>query len=556
MTSPHNSHVHVGQAIVSALQAHDVQRVFQVPGESFLPVLDGLYATDIETIVCRHEGGASYMAEAHGKLTNSPGVAMVTRGPGAANAFVGIHTAWQDATPMVLFIGWIPNSDRDRESLQEFDPKACFGTKTKRVFVLDDPSRTHEIIAQAFHTASSGRPGPVVIGLPEDVLYEPFDGSTALAPLPLGSGAVSAADIEYVQQSLADATRPVLYVGGLGWTAEATKALTTFAEDNMIPVLHDWRATDRVPFDSPANAGWLGYGRSDAAAALFQNADVVLGIGALLTDVPTDGYKLRQSPDAKNIFAHLDTGLHGNSGPVAHHIVANPAVFVESLTTVALENIPARTVWFDEARRNHQAFSTPEVQGPLRNTREGTVNLEIVFDELRTQLDDSALFTFGAGNHCIWAQRYLRTQKFPSQLSVKNGSMGYSVPSAVASALEDPSRTVVTIAGDGEFLMNSQELATAVQYEAPILVVVVSNGEFSTIRDHQENHFPRRVSGTQIKNPDFAKVAEGYGALGLTVTANDDVQQAIARALKAVREEKRSALINVIADQDNSLPAS
>lgn len=547
--------MHVGQAIVSALQAHAVKRVFEVPGESFLPVLDGLYKTDIETIVCRHEGGATYMAEAHGKLTNTPGVAMVTRGPGAANAFVGIHTAWQDATPLVLFVGLIPNSDRDRESFQEFDPKAWFGSQTKRVFVLDDPTRTQEIVAQAFHSATSGRPGPVVIGLPEDVLYEPFDGIEA-APIPVSSGAVSTADIEFLQRELDNSQRPVLYIGGPGWTPESALALTNFAESNKIPVLHDWRVSDRVAFNSPANAGWLGYGRSDAAAELFENADLVIGIGALFTDVPTDGYKLRQSPAAKNIFINIDTALQGNSGPVTHHIVANPTEFVASLPALSLDSDSSRAGRFEKARADHAEFSTPDTKSPLRDTKEGTVNLEVLFEQLQKQLDESALFTFGAGNHCIWAQRYLPTQEYPSQLSVKNGSMGYSVPAAVASALEDPSRTVVTIAGDGEFLMNSQELATAVQYDAPILVIVVSNGEFSTIRDHQENHFPRRISGTQIKNPDFAIVAEGYGACGQTVCSNSEVESAIEHALKVVKKEKRSALINVITDKHFSLPAN
>ena len=547
--------MHVGQAIVSALQAHAVKRVFEVPGESFLPVLDGLYKTDIETIVCRHEGGATYMAEAHGKLTNTPGVAMATRGPGAANAFVGIHTAWQDATPLVLFVGLIPNSDRDRESFQEFDPKAWFGSQTKRVFVLDDPTRTQEIVAQAFHSATSGRPGPVVIGLPEDVLYEPFDGIEA-APIPVSSGAVSTADIEFLQRELDNSQRPVLYIGGPGWTPESALALTNFAESNKIPVLHDWRVSDRVAFNSPANAGWLGYGRSDAAAELFENADLVIGIGALFTDVPTDGYKLRQSPAAKNIFINIDTSLQGNSGPVTHHIVANPTEFVASLPALSLDSDSSRAGRFEKARADHAEFSTPDTKSPLRDTKEGTVNLEVLFEQLQKQLDESALFTFGAGNHCIWAQRYLPTQEYPSQLSVKNGSMGYSVPAAVASALEDPSRTVVTIAGDGEFLMNSQELATAVQYDAPILVIVVSNGEFSTIRDHQENHFPRRISGTQIKNPDFAIVAEGYGACGQTVCSNSEVESAIEHALKVVKKEKRSALINVITDKHFSLPAN
>lgn len=554
MTSVNQDRMHVGQAIVAALKTHNVNRVFEVPGESFLPVLDGLYEAEIETIVCRHEGGAAYMAEAHGKLTNTPGVAMVTRGPGAANALIGIHTAWQDATPLVLFIGLIPNSDRDRESFQEFDPKAWFGTQTKQVFVLDDPSRTHEVVAQAFHLAMSGRPGPVVVGLPEDILYEPFEG-TIVSPIPVSSGAVSNKDLEFVQDALHKAKQPLLYVGGPGWTPQSSNALTKFAEENKIPVLHDWRVTDRVPFDSPANAGWLGYGRSDTAADVFQSADLVIAIGALFTDVPTDGYQLRQNPDSKNIFVNIDANLHGNSAPVTRHILANPEEFVSDLENIAMRE-QLNSQWFEDAHHAHMKFSAPVTVEPLRNTRPGTVNMEVVFDELQKQLDDSALFTFGAGNHCIWAQRYLRTQQYPSQLSVKNGSMGYSVPSATASALEDPSRTVVTIAGDGEFLMNSQELATAVQHDAPILIVVFSNGEFSTIRDHQENHFPHRVSGTQVDNPDFAKVAEGYGAFGQTLTSNDDVAAAIQQALVSVKEEKRSALINVITDQNLSLPAN
>ena len=241
---------------------------------------------------------------------------------------------------------------------------------------------------------------------------------------------------------------------------------------------------------------------------------------------------------------------------MTHHIVANPTEFVASLPALSLDSDSSRAEWFEKARADHAEFSTPDTKSPLRDTKEGTVNLEVLFEQLQKQLDESALFTFGAGNHCIWAQRYLPTQEHPSQLSVKNGSMGYSVPAAVASALEDPSRTVVTIAGDGEFLMNSQELATAVQYDAPILVIVVSNGEFSTIRDHQENHFPRRISGTQIKNPDFAIVAEGYGACGQTVCSNSEVESAIEHVLKVVKKEKRSALINVITDKHFSLPAN
>ena len=251
---------HVGTAIARSLELHDVPRIFEVPGESFLPVLDGLYESSIDTIVCRQEGGACYMAEAHGKATGQPGVAMVTRGPGAANAFVGIHTAWQDATPLVLFVGLVPISDRDRESFQEFDIKAWFGTQAKRVYVLDDASRASRVVAEAFHLATQGRPGPVVIGLPEDVLHQEFTGELC-PPLPASHGAFSDADLDFLATELRAAEKPLIFAGGAHWNADTSAAVQKFAEQQQIPVVHDWRASDRIAFSSPANAGWLGYGR-------------------------------------------------------------------------------------------------------------------------------------------------------------------------------------------------------------------------------------------------------------------------------------------------------
>ncbi|WP_288747369.1 thiamine pyrophosphate-dependent enzyme [uncultured Corynebacterium sp.] len=546
---------HVGTAIAESLAAHGTSRAFLVPGESFLPVLDGLYNSPVEAIVSRQEGGASYMAEAYGKATGEPGVAMVTRGPGASNAFVGVHTGWQDGTPMVIFVGLIPFSDRDRESFQEFDPKAWFGTQAKQVFVLDDPTRASRVVAEAFFQAKQGRPGPVIVGLPEDVLYQDFEGEIE-APIPVTEGAVSAADAAYVSEKLAAAKKPLIFAGGGRWTPESARAIEKFAEINQIPVVHDFRASDRISFSSPANAGWLGYGRNDRAAELLSEADVLLEVGALLTDVPSDGYTLRQDTHVENIVVNIDTGLRGHSGAISRHILASPVALAEALDNINTGEISsAQSEWFKNARRAHQEFSTIPSESDWRATSAGTAHMEAVIKALQDQLPEEAIFTFGAGNHCIWAQQFLPTQHYPSQLAARNGSMGYSVPGAVSAKLQFPERPVVAIAGDGEYLMNGQELATAVQFGAPFLTVIMTNGEFGTIRDHQKNHFPDRVSGTQLANPDFAAVAKGYGAHGESVDADADVAGAIERALKAVNNGI-PAVVNVYTDQDLSLPAA
>lgn len=544
---------HVGAAIAASLAAHTVPRAFLVPGESFLPVLDGLYDSPVEAIVCRHEGGATYMAEAHGKATGQPGVAMVTRGPGAANAYVGIHTAWQDATPLVLFVGLIPTSDRDRESFQEFDPKAWFGTQAKQVFVLDDPERASRVVAEAFFQAQQGRPGPVIVGLPEDVLHQEFTG-TIHPPIPVAEGALSDDHLDLLSRELSHAERPLIFAGGPRWTPETAEKITRFAEEHRIPIIQDFRAADRVPFDSPANAGWLGYGRDPRAAQLLEDASLVIEVGAVLGDVPTDGYTLRQSPQARNIAINPDTSLRGHSVALLEHIVASPAAFAEAVDRLTVEGTEQRGEWFDSAHANHLDFATLPEPADYRPGEEGTAHMEAILAALHEQLPKDSIYTFGAGNHCIWAQQFLRSSVYPSQFSVRNGSMGYSIPAAVSTKLQFPERTVVTIAGDGEYLMNGQELATALQYGAPFLIIVMSNGEFGTIRDHQKKHFPDRVSGTQLVNPDFAAVARGFGAHGELVTDDAQAPEAVARALHAIANDGVPALINVITDQEHSLP--
>ncbi|ALD65118.1 acetolactate synthase [Arthrobacter sp. LS16] len=543
---------HAGQAIVDSLALHGVDRVFTVPGESYLAVLDGLHGAKIENVIARQEGGASYMAEAYGKFTGRPGVAMVTRGPGASNAYVGIHTAWQDGTPMVLFVGLIPVADRMRESFQEFDPYAWFGTQTKRVFVLDEPDRASEIVAEAFFAASSGRPGPVVVGLPEDVIAMEFAAGLT-EPIPVAEGAVDAAQLAEITAALAGAQRPLLMVGGQRWNARAAAQVTAFAESNNIPVVQDWHAADRIPFDSPVNMGSLGYGRSDTAAKMLADADALVLIGCVLGDVSSDGYSLRQNPDAVNYVVSPDTTLRGRSGHLTAHVLASPIAFAAAIEGLELGGTQRWESWRAAGREAQKHLCTIPDDNELPATAPGTARMSVVMRELVSRVPQNVVNSVGAGNHTAWAQWYMPTNVYPSALSTRNGSMGYSIPAAVVAAKQAPQRLSVAVCGDGEFLMNGQEFATAVQFGAPILVVVMDNGQFATIRDHQEHHFPGRVSGTQLRNPDFAAFARAFGGHGEYVADDAQVEAAVERALAAVAEG-RPALIHVVTDQAIAVP--
>ncbi|WP_261623735.1 thiamine pyrophosphate-binding protein [Nesterenkonia marinintestina] len=551
--TPKSPHRHVGAAIAESLVAHDVRRVFSVPGESFLAVLDGLHDTDITNVVTRHEGGAAYMAEAHGKLTGRPGVALVTRGPGAANAFVAVHTAWQDGTPMVLFVGLVPVSDRGRESFQEFDTQAWFGTQTKRVLTVEDPARASDVVAEAFFAASSGRPGPVIVGLPEDVIRAPFD-RPITAPLPVAEGGLSHTDVDEISRALSGAERPLLYLGGPRWTPEASARTARFAEEHGIPVVHEWRATDRIPYSSPVNAGWLGYGRAETPAQMFEEADVVLAVGAVPSDVPTDGYTLRQRPEATTIIVAADPALQGLSGPVTRHVLASPTAFGEALDELTIVPAADWEPWCRRGVEAHRRSSVPTSRDRLPEIARGTAHMAVVMEELRSRLPEDVLTTFGAGNHCVWAQYHMPTEVHPAQLSTRNGSMGYSVPAAVAAALEHPDRFVVAVTGDGEFLMNGQELATAAQFGAAFLVIIVDNGEYGTIRAHQERDYPDRISGTQIANPDFAAYGQAFGGRAELIADDADAAGAVERAVRTVTEERRTAVLHVLIDQSMSTP--
>jgi len=533
-----------GHLIVESLAAHGVRRAFVVPGESFLDVLDGLHESSIATVVCRHEGGAAYMAEADGKLNQVPGVAMVTRGPGAANAHVGLHTAWQDSTPMVLFVGLIPFAHRDREAFQEFDVKAWFSSGAKRVMILDHPERASEIVAEAMFAAMNGRPGPVVVGLPEDVLQQSVPAAIH-PPIPVATGGMTTVDVETLRTALAASSSPLFVTGGNDWTQQGAYELTRWLERHHIPAAAEWRTQGTIPFDSPSYVGPIGYGRPKPTYDLLEETDLLIFVGTVPGDVITDGFLCRQDWTKKNFLVTIDPSLRGRSGPVSYQIVAKPDVFVRDLVAIELPVRDEWKAWCGRMRREQEDFALL----PPATPADGHARMDTLMANLVPGLPRDAMVTFGAGEHTNWAHRYFPTRLYSSMISARNGSMGYSIPSAVAASLAQPGRRVVTIAGDGEFLMNGQELATAAQYGATPLVIVMDNQEYGTIRTHQERHYPSRVSGTQLKNPDFALMATAFGGFGTRVENDKDVPAALDAALSAIDNQGIFALIHMVVEQ-------
>ena len=533
-----------GHVIVDSLVAHGVKRSYVVPGESFLDVLDGLHGSPIQTVVCRHEGGAAYMAEADGKMNQVPGVAMVTRGPGAANAHVGLHTAWQDSTPMVLFVGLIPFGHRDREAFQEFDIKAWFDTGAKRVMVLDHPERASEIVAEAMFAAMSGRPGPVVVGLPEDIIRQQIE--PALHPtIPVATGGMTSFDAKAVAAALMYSSKPLFVTGGNDWSQAAADQLTAWLEKHHIPAAAEWRTQGTVPFDSPSYVGPIGYGRPRPTYDLLEETDLLVFVGTVPGDVITDGFVCRQDWNKKNFLVTIDPALRGRSGPVSWQIVAKPDVFVRDLVEIELPFREDWKVWTHRMRGEQMAFASL----PSSEPRPGPARMDTLMAHLVPGLPEDAMVTFGAGEHTNWAHRYFPTRRYASMLSARNGSMGYSIPAAIAASLAHPGRRIVTVAGDGEFLMNGQELATAAQYGATPLVIVMDNQEYGTIRTHQERHYPGRVSGTQLRNPDFAMMACAFGGFGIRVEEDKDVPAALQAALNAIEKNHVFALIHLVVEQ-------
>jgi acetolactate synthase I/II/III large subunit len=531
-----------GRILVDQLALHGAELAFGVPGESYIDVLDALRDSPIRFVTCRHEAGAANMAEAYGKLTNRPGICLVTRGPGATQASVGVHTAAQDGTPFLLLVGQIPRADAGREAFQELDYRAVFGSLAKWAAQIDQVERIPELVARAFRVATSGRPGPVVLALPEDVLAEVAAVADASPAVPAQAGP-SAAELERVRELLAAAERPLVVVGGQPWTEAAGTALLRFCEAGGLPVAASWRAQDYVDNDAPCYAGHLGLGVDPALRERLRDADLLLVVGARLGDIETGGFATIAPPGVGRTLVHVhpDPDELGRVYEPALGIVSSGVRFAEALA--GLEPPPRDGELVEAA---HAAYRATLDARPLP----GGVDLTQVMAILRGRLGPDAILASGAGNFTVWAHRFYVFRTYRTQLAPLSGAMGYGVPAAIAAKLVHPERDVVCLAGDGDFLMSASELATARQADAPIVVLVVDNGMYGTIRMHQERRFPGRVSGTDLLNPDFAALAEAFGCHAERVEQTEEIPAALDRALAA----GRPAVLHLVVDPEALTP--
>lgn len=538
-----------GRILVDQLALHGVGHVFCVPGESYLAVLDALHDSAIALTVCRQEGGAAMMAEAHGKLTGQPGICMVTRGPGAMNAAPGIHIARHDSTPMILFVGQVERGVRDREAFQELNYRAVFGSVAKWVTEIDDPARIPELVTRAFHVATSGRPGPVVIALPEDMLTQ----QAAVADAPryrhIGTSPAPQAVAQF-HQALTAARRPVAILGGSRWSAASVAAFAAFADRFALPVLCSFRRQMLFPADHACFAGDLGLGVNPKVIARVKEADLVLLLGCRLSEIPSQGYTLLdQTGSAQTVVhVHADAAELGSLYPAQLPIHATPEDFVHALSDLAPLPAARRSrIGIEEAHRDYLAWSDPAtitVPGPLQM---GQLMLQ-----LQAALPPDAILCNGAGNFATWIHRFWPFRHYGTQLATTAGSMGYGVPAAVGAKRLLPDATVVVIAGDGDFLMNGQEFATAIQYGLAILVIVIDNGMYGTIRMHQEREYPGRTVGTGLKNPDFAGYARVFGGHGERVECTDEFAPALRRAL----DSGKPAILHCLLDGEAINPTT
>lgn len=515
---------HGGKALVEALEAQGVRRIFCIPGESYLAALDGLFGSEIETVVTRQEGGATMMADAHGKLTGKPGVAFVTRGPGATNASSGVHVAFQDSTPMVLFIGQVASDQRDREAFQEVDYRAMFAPLAKRVLEIDRVDRIPEYVSHAFHVAQAGRPGPVVVSLPEDVLSAPCDAAIIPAATP-PSGEASETEIQSILYALRNAERPFILVGGGCWSSVGANALGEFAERFDLPVGVSFRCQDFIDNRHPCYAGDVGIGVNPILAERVRQADVLLCLGARLGEMTTSGYTLLGLPLTTQTLIHVHADPN-EPGRVYHPDTSVAARADQVAMQLAEATRTMEAMPLQRAAAAHSAYET--WQRP--DVTPGDLKMETVILHLSNTLADNAILTNGAGNYAGWLHRYYRYKSWRTQLAPTSGSMGYGLPAAVSAKLEHPDRDVICLAGDGCFQMTAQEFGTAAQYKANIIVLVSNNGMYGTIRMHQHANYPERPSGTKIVNPDFAAFARAYGGHGETVKSDEEFPAAFERA--------------------------
>jgi len=539
-----------GQILIQQLRNHGTRRIFMVAGESYLPCIDALneHRDAIQAIVCRQESGAAYMAEAQGKLSGEPGICFVTRGPGATNASIGVHTAFQDSTPMILFVGQVGNDFCEREAFQEIDYRRMFGQMAKWVAQIDRTERIPEFIARAFSVATSGRPGPVVLALPEDTLW----GIAQVADLPHYARVITrpgAADLAALQQRLEAAQRPFVLVGGSGWTDEALAQVRGFAERFELPVGVSWRRLECFDQRHANFAGHVGWGMHEDLRQRVRDADLLLALGARLGEATTEGYSLVESPRPRQqlIHVHADAGELGRVFQPALAICASNAGMAAGLASL----VPTRTPpWATHTREAHATYRATLV--PLPSP--GAMSLDAAACHVNRVLPAEACVSVGAGNYALYPHRYRQFNGIGSSLAPTVGSMGYGLPAAIAAKLEHPQRAVVCYAGDGCFQMNLQELGVAMQYRLGIVVLVFNNGMWGTIRAHQEREFPARSIALEFDNPDFAQLVRAYRGHGETVSDNAQFEAAFARALAFAEREHLPALIEIRCDADAIAP--
>lgn len=514
-----------GEILIRCLEAQGVEHAFGVPGESYLAVLDALHDSEIALTICRQEGGAAMMADAVGKLTGRPGICFVTRGPGATNASAGVHIAFQDSTPMILFVGQIGRDMVEREAFQEIDYRRMFGQMAKWVAEIESAARIPEYVARAYHTAMSGRPGPVVLALPEDMLREPAN-CVIPARVEPSLAHPGQGDLDALQGMLESAKQPLAILGGGGWSQEAVDDYARFADTWHLPTCVSFRCQSLMDNEHRCYAGDIGVGPNPKLVKRVQDADLLLVLGARLGEMTTSGYSIIDIPVPKQKLVHVYPGAEEIGRVYQPTLGINAAMepFAEALGGTK----PSRGVnWADGADDAHKDFlawtEAPKIPGP--------VQMGEVMAAVREQLPDDAILCNGAGNYSSWPNRFYRYRKFATLLGPTSGSMGYGTPAAVAAKRLNPDRTVVAFAGDGCFMMHGQELATAMQYDLPIIIIVINNSMYGTIRMHQEREYPARLSGTELKNPAFADLARAYGAHGELVEETAQFGPALARSL-------------------------
>lgn len=523
-----------GQLLVESLMALGAVKSFGVPGESYLAVLDALHDTvgKLDYVLCRNEGGAAFMAAAYGKLTGTPGICFVTRGPGATNASIGVHTAMQDSAPMILFVGQVGTDMKGREAFQEVDYNAAFGTVAKWAVEIDDVERIPEILARAWTVATTGRPGPVVVALPEDMLTSLTDKAALTHAAEISEAAPTSAAVAKAHDILSSAKRPLILIGGCNWQEAGAKALQAFAEESDIPVISAFRYQDQFDNFSNVFCGEAGVGMPPHVRNLLTDADVILALNVRFGENTTDGYTLLSVPVPTQKLIHV----HGSDLEIGKiyqpclGVHSGPNAFAKELSPVS----GGWAEWRENARAAFEAsFELPDLPSP--------VDMGKVTAYLRDVLPDDVILTNGAGNFTVWPNKFFKFGTKARLLAPQSGAMGYGVPAAVSAKVAFPDRTVVCFAGDGDFQMNCQELGTAMQAGAQPIILLLNNGVYGTIRAHQERHYPARVSGTTMENPDFVKLAQSYGYHAERVETTDDFAAAFERA----KASKTGALLDL-----------